>query len=441
MVAKDGLPPRPVEQSRDNNPGPSSLTEKSRKDPRKTAAPGTDNNEIFSESSQQSFMVVQGQIPEALRADLERDFLDEELEKILVRANKRSAPSVDKPAALWIFGPSAVGKSFITGAKAVTLFNAVTNAVLIDGTDFREVHAGFNAVAVHGQENGLLHADAWPIFKTKALEAKDGKPTLKRRMVNESIRDRQNLIMPDCANNPNRLKALIEEVKAAGYAMHAVCLWAPLSVTRARGEERSVREGKLWTGKDYGTSTKALLTLAMRWLDGMRDEPESFVSLELWDNSGFPAKEVGLQEFAQLVSLDDDDATKHAESLTRKRHSEHMKTMSGSAKAIAKVRPEVDRINTAHKRRTWSINFSGTPTAAPMVAPQAGTFVGSAEQAENGRSIQLDFSAHATAPAAGSGFKPASSFTWGERWRGRAEGLLMGLLIGGAVAIVAWVTD
>ena len=55
----------------------------------------------------------------------------------------------------------------------------------------------------------------------------------------------------------------------------SLCLWAPLSVTRSRGEERSVREGKLWQPKDYKISTNGTLAMAMRWLDGMRDEPGS----------------------------------------------------------------------------------------------------------------------------------------------------------------------
>ena len=116
------------------------------------------------------------------------------------------------------------------------------NAVVIDGTEFREVHSGFQSVALHGQENGVLHADAWPVFKASALEASGAKLTLKRRLLNSALEKRQNIVYPDTCNNPKRLTTLIEEVKKAGYRMHAVCLWAPLSVTRSRGEERSVRE-------------------------------------------------------------------------------------------------------------------------------------------------------------------------------------------------------
>ena len=50
------------------------------------------------------------------------------------------------------------------------------------------------------------------------------------------------------------LQAMLDEVKAAGYEMHAVCLWAPLSVTRSRGEERSVG-GKGQVGRDSPLTT------------------------------------------------------------------------------------------------------------------------------------------------------------------------------------------
>ena len=137
--------------------------------------------EIRSNESAKTFKVVKGQIPPEMMPNLKRDFTPEEIDAIFTRAGARTAPAMSKPAALWIFGPSAVGKSFITGAKAAAHFGVMQNAVVIDGTEFREVHAGFQAVTIHGQENGLLHGDAWTIFKSNALEAGAGKVTLMTR--------------------------------------------------------------------------------------------------------------------------------------------------------------------------------------------------------------------------------------------------------------------
>ena len=195
---------------------------------------------------------------------------------------------------------SAVGKSSLMGAKVSELLGCVQNGVLIDGAEFREVHAGWQAVTAHGHEHGLLHADAWPMFKeagrrlSRATEEKESNGftgQMKRQLLREALRDRQHVVIPDCANHPDRLQHMIEEVRSCGYAMHALCLWAPLSATRVRGEERAVREGKLWSPKEYVKSTRGALALAMRWIDGIRDDPGAYCSLELWDNTDFPATE------------------------------------------------------------------------------------------------------------------------------------------------------
>ena len=113
-----------------------------------------------------TFAVVKGRIPAELLAGLESDFTSEEIEHIFARINKTLAqPPTGQPMALWVFGPSAVGKSTLGNAKAIELFGYVQNAVMIDGGEFRLHHAGFQAVTLHGQEHGLLHADAWPTFK------------------------------------------------------------------------------------------------------------------------------------------------------------------------------------------------------------------------------------------------------------------------------------
>ena len=48
----------------------------------------------------------------------------------------------------------------------------------------------------------------------------------------------------------DKVDELLQQLLEAGYAMHAVCLWAPLAATRRRGEPRSIREGKLWSPPD-----------------------------------------------------------------------------------------------------------------------------------------------------------------------------------------------
>jgi hypothetical protein len=234
------------------------------------------------------FEVVKGQIPEEFLAGLKRDFTAEEKEEIYARCHKTIAPSLgpgNSPVALWVLGPSAVGKSFISAAKASSLFGSEYNGVILDGAEFRQVHAGFQAVAVHGMEHGLLHADCWSIFKSLGKEegGQGISSALKQQIFQECLRDRQHLIIPDCGNQPERLYKMMQEVIDAGYHMHAVCLWAPLSETAARGEPRSVQEGKLWSGKDYEISTATCLLISRRWVKGLKEQPDVYKSLECWD--------------------------------------------------------------------------------------------------------------------------------------------------------------
>eukprot|EP00965_Chrysotila_dentata_P202572 6181195-Pleurochrysis_carterae.AAC.2 len=329
-----------------------------------------------------AYKVVKGQIPANLLKDLGRDFTAAEKAAIFARIHKSIAPSNEKPIVLWVFGPSAVGKSFLSNAKASVLFGNLQNAVLVDGAEFREVHAGFQAVALHGMQNNVLHAEAWDILKGTG-KVGDGFGIcgqLKRQIMDEAMRDRQHLIIPDCANRMDRLLEMIDAVAEAGYEMHAICLWAPLNETRKRGEPRSVREGKKWSARGYDDATKGTLALAKRWVcaatsppspllyyprvlpafarllklctiarealpihpgtsaanaktciplltltfpsaaqvEGQKKDPTRWASLSMWDNSAFPSVEITLAQLEKLTNLSHAEADAHAAACRRK---------------------------------------------------------------------------------------------------------------------------
>ena len=60
------------------------------------------------------WMVSRGQIPKELEEDLRREFSEDELERINTRIHRTLAPHNKSPSALFVFGPSAVGKSFLS---------------------------------------------------------------------------------------------------------------------------------------------------------------------------------------------------------------------------------------------------------------------------------------------------------------------------------------
>ena len=247
------------------------------------------------------WVIVKGQIPKGLLPGLQRDFTEAELTCIYSNIYKDSALPSEKPAALFVFGPPAVGKSTLCNARANELFGSSSNAVLIDGSEFRDVHSGYQAVAQHGTQRHVLHADAWPLFKATKASAK-----LKQRVFREAILSRQHLLIPDCAAPVAKVEEMLEQLIAAGYELHAICLWAPLSVTRARGEPRSLREGKLWSPKMYLVSTHNSLNLAQRFAEACGSKESAskpFKSFALWDNTTFPARQISLEEFELLSHL------------------------------------------------------------------------------------------------------------------------------------------
>ena len=185
------------------------------------------------------WVIVRGQVPPELQDGLTRDFTPEEKIEIFGRVNRTLAPPSSNPAVLFVLGPSAVGKSSITISMSFRLFGSPHNAVMLDGAEFRQVHAGFGAVTNHGLQKRVLHADAWDALKNAGGP---GGPTgwLKQEILDLAVNDRQSLIVPDCVNKPAKLRKMMELLRTSGYALHAVCLWAPLSETRRRGEPRCI---------------------------------------------------------------------------------------------------------------------------------------------------------------------------------------------------------
>ena len=103
------------------------------------------------------FEVVKNKIPPDMLERLKRDFTDAEVEQIYARCGRTLAPKMSlpqRPAVLFVLGPSAVGKSYITDASSSQLFGSAHNAVILDGEFFREWHAGWCEVRA-GRGGGL----------------------------------------------------------------------------------------------------------------------------------------------------------------------------------------------------------------------------------------------------------------------------------------------
>jgi len=269
------------------------------------------------------YRVLRGQILPEHYKELNRDFTEQEKEEIFHRICLYDAPkdhTKTPPMVIWVFGPSAVGKSRLAETRAHDLFGRLENAVLVDGSIFREVHAGFCAVTRHGIKNSVVHADAWKTLKNQGKE-KDGQGAttrLKKYIIDTAVASRQHLIIPETADDVGKIESFMDRLVKAGYVMHALCLWAPMEDTRRRGEPRSVREGKVWSACGFDSSAKNTLALGCRFDERIAAGEPSYGSVHFYDNTVTPHREVHVSEFWKLVWM----LPKVAESHSKSCHSE-----------------------------------------------------------------------------------------------------------------------
>jgi len=246
------------------------------------------------------FHITRGKIPAELKPLLSQPFTEQEKERIYSQVGLTRAehvPESARPKALWIFGPPAAGKSTLAAEAAAERFGQAMNAVSVDGNEIRDAHDGFRRVAEHGFDHHVLHKDAWDALKeTGCVEG------LKKSILKKAIANRQNIVLPDCALKPERIKDMLKSLQDAGYEMHAICLWAPQEEAERRGRLRSVKTGKAYNPKFHQPSCEGTLEVIAHWENQMSlPNGGSFGSIEFYDAGSAPAIRVRRDHFEMLI--------------------------------------------------------------------------------------------------------------------------------------------
>lgn len=256
------------------------------------------------------YRIAKGEIPEELEALLLEPYTENERQQLFHNVDLVGAdhvPSPERPKALWIFGPPAVGKSTMADEISVQLFGRPQNAVVIDGDEIRLVHTGFQRVVQHGLRNNVVHSDAWKTFKnTKRIEE------LKKELLARAISNRQNLKIPDAGVNLKRVRTMLKDLEAADYDLYAICLWAPAVETQVRGRSRSVKAGKVFSIQSFNQAAEGCLELAHHWESQMRLGVQHYKSIAYYDNTVKPSHPVHLAQFEILTKLPWEEASRHA---------------------------------------------------------------------------------------------------------------------------------
>jgi len=257
----------------------------------------------------QIFRVVRNQIPAELASLLTKPFTEEQRQQIFRQVGLYTAKRVqtpNRPKALLIFGPPAVGKSTISMEVAKSLFDNPGDVVIVDGNDVRDAHEGFRKVAQHGLMHNLLHSDAWDLLKgTKHVE------NLKKEIMNLAVQNRQDVIIPECALNPERVHQMLRQMENADYEMHAICLWAPLDSVQQRGSQRSLKAGKAYAPKFHTPSCSGSLEFGRHFDTKIQESSRHYGSLICYDNTVKPSHPVHLAEFEYLIKMGSEETKEH----------------------------------------------------------------------------------------------------------------------------------
>jgi len=205
-------------------------------------------------------------LPAELDRRLRAPFEAEELEQGFRRAGLRSASPVAagrSPIAVWVLGPSAVGKSTVASKFAVDLGvpprsckRDELDAVQIDGDLLRLEHTGYQEVVRHGLDQGCVWHEAYPALRS---QLRDGKESLLRQAVSQ----RQNLVIPHtCQRLEHDCLGPLRELVRAGYTNHIVMVQGDREEIQRRGEQRAQALGKRYAAEEYDASLRSFEPMA-----------------------------------------------------------------------------------------------------------------------------------------------------------------------------------
>ena len=233
---------------------------------------------------------VGGSVPEDLLGGLARGFTEGEREQVQDACGCLSAEKYLRvPLAVWVLGPSASGKTWITRKVMRSYFGGESNGVIIDGGKYREYHDGWQRVVKDGLSRSPpgIHKEAWDIFKKTKCSEK-----MKAEMFQNAVQSRQNIVVPDCVGNLDKTRRNMQQAQVAGYEVLLIAIVCSEELTRSRGELRSVEEGKTFSTRGYVDSVRNSLSL-------LHEADANGMMVKTYRNTSL-LLEIGKEEFESL---------------------------------------------------------------------------------------------------------------------------------------------
>mmetsp|Transcript_56618 Transcript_56618/g.132863 ORF Transcript_56618/g.132863 Transcript_56618/m.132863 type:complete len:558 (+) Transcript_56618:145-1818(+) len=170
-----------------------------------------------------------------------------------------AASNQQPPLALWILGPSAVGKSTLTSVSAPRFgipclpsgqagedVRTMLDAAIIDGEFMRDAHEVY--------QHWIKTPDwrsAYPALKSTINKEKD-------RMFTAAASERKHMVIPQTLLNHEKGLTEVQELYGQGYTNHVLAVLAPLEECQARGKVREKDTGKRYEPREYHQSIAAI---------------------------------------------------------------------------------------------------------------------------------------------------------------------------------------
>lgn len=160
----------------------------------------------------------------------------------------------EAPVALWIIGPSAVGKTTLATEMAAefgigALANGAPDAVLVDGEFFRDAHTAYKRWA-----HSLEWATAYPAMKPLINEEKV-------QMTREAAAQRRHMVIPHTCLDLAKCMAEVQELREHGYLNHVLVVVARREDVANRGKEREKKTGKRYDASEFPKSIAAVVPM------------------------------------------------------------------------------------------------------------------------------------------------------------------------------------
>mmetsp|Transcript_106864 Transcript_106864/g.297545 ORF Transcript_106864/g.297545 Transcript_106864/m.297545 type:complete len:375 (+) Transcript_106864:2-1126(+) len=208
-----------------------------------------------------------------------RPLTEEERQAAWRAANFHAATSGHlRPVALWIVGPSSVGKSTLTAELSTAfaiprLHGEVANEAEDANSPLQpsvepilsnqDVRSQLNAVIIDGE----FMRDAHPVWQrwVRTDDWRSAYPALKAtinkekdRLEDAAIAQRKHLIIPQTMLNLGKGLADVARLAGKGYTNHVLAVVAPLEECQRRGRAREVETGKRYQPLEFVRSVEAI---------------------------------------------------------------------------------------------------------------------------------------------------------------------------------------